>query len=175
VFIGDLDNIIGSLHIKAVLRRLIGGRSITAEDARPLPYVPATTPLDEVLSAMRRYRSQMAVVMDEHGGTAGLVTIEDLFEEVVGEIEEGRGRTPIARDPTGRLLVRGTVRLKDAGDALGVPLEHPDVQTISGLVLALLGRPAVNGDSVTWNGARVEVTGVSGRGVAEAVVTRAAA
>ena len=172
VYIGDLDNIIGSIHIKAVLRHLIGGRPVTAQDARPLPYVPTMTPLDEVLAAMRRHRAQMAVVMDEHGGTAGLVTIEDLFEEVVGEIEEGRGRAPIVREASGRLLVRGTVRLKDAGDALGVPLEHPEVQSISGLVLTLLGRPAAVGDRVTWNGARIEVTAVRGRGVADAVVTR---
>jgi CBS domain containing-hemolysin-like protein len=173
IFIGDLDNIIGSIHIKAVLRHLIAGQTVTAYDARPLPHVPMTTPLDEVLSAMRRHRAQMAVVMDEHGGTAGLVTIEDLFEEVVGEIEEGRARAPIARDASGRLLVRGTVRLKDAGDALGVSLEHPDVQSVSGLVLALIGRPPGKGDVVTWNGARVEVTAVAGRGVAEAVITRA--
>ena len=92
VYSGDLDNIVGSLHIKEVLRHLISNRPVTARDARPLPYVPGPTPLDEVLAAMRRYRAQMAVVMDQHGGTAGLVTMEDLFEEVVGEIEEGRGR-----------------------------------------------------------------------------------
>jgi CBS domain containing-hemolysin-like protein len=172
VYIGDLDNIIGSMHIKAVLRHLIGGRAVSAKDARPLPYVPMMTPLDEVLAAMRRQRAQMAVVMDEHGGTAGLVTIEDLFEEVIGEIEEGRGRAPIVRDASGRLLVRGTVRLKDAGDALGVSLEHPEVQSVSGLVLALLGRPAAVGDQVTWNGVRIQATSVIGRGVADAVITK---
>ena len=121
---------------------------------------------------MRRDRAQMAVVMDEHGGTAGLITFEDLFEEVVGEIEEGRGRMPVTRDAEGRLLVRGTVRLEDVGDALGCSLEHPDVITVSGLVLALLRRPATVGDAVTWSGVRVQVAAVSGRGVAEAIVTR---
>ena len=90
----------------------------------------------------------------------------------VGEIEEGRGRTPITRDRSGRLLVRGTVRLKDAGDALGCSIDHPDVQSVSGLLLALLGRPAAVGDAVTWKGARIEVTAVSGRGVAEASIAR---
>jgi CBS domain containing-hemolysin-like protein len=174
VFVGDLDNIVGSIHIKAILRHLIAGQTVSAQDARPLPHVPMTLQLDEVLSAMRRYRTQMAVVMDEHGGTAGVVTIEDLFEEVVGEIEEGRGRTPITREGPGRLLVRGTVRLKDAGDALGIPLEHPEVQSISGLVLTLLGRPAAVGDAITWKGARIEVTVVRGRGVGEARITRLA-
>lgn len=173
VYATDPDNIIGSVHIKELLRHLVSESPVTTRDARPLPHVPATTPLDEVLAAMRRYRVQMAVVMDEHGGTAGLVTIEDLFEEVVGEIDEGRGRGPIVRDQDGRLIVRGTVRLKDAGDALGTRLEHPQVQTVSGLVLTLLGRPAVPGDRVTWNGVRIEVTSVVGRGVGDAVITLA--
>jgi CBS domain containing-hemolysin-like protein len=133
--------------------------------------VPRTAELDEVLAAMRRSRTQMAVVMDEHGGTAGLVTIEDLFEEVVGEIEEGRGRAPITKSGAGRIVARGTVRLKDAGDALGAELEHPEVQTVSGLVLALLGRPPVRGDAVTWKGARILVTAIRGRGVSDASIT----
>ncbi len=171
VHTGDPDNIIGSVHIKELLRQLVSSQPVTAEDAREVPYIPLTTPLDEVLAAMRRGRSQMAVVMDEHGGTAGIITIEDLFEEVVGEIAEGRARTPIWREPSGRLLVRGTVRLKDAGDALGRPLEHSEVQTISGLVLALLGRPAALGDVVTWSDVRIEVIAIAGRGVQDAALT----
>jgi len=171
VYTADLDHIVGSIHIKQLLRHLQSGRPIRASEATPLPHVPRTAELDEVLGAMRRNRTQMAVVMDEHGGTAGIITIEDLFEEVVGEIEEGRGRMPIRHDDAGRLLVKGTVRLKDAGDALGVELEHPEVQTISGLVLDQLGRPPVAGDVVHWRGASILVTAVAGRCVADATIT----
>lgn len=172
VYDENLDHIIGSLHIKQVLRHLIADRPVTAGDARPLPHVPGPTPLDELLAVMRRYRAQMAVVMDQHGGTAGLVTMEDLFEEVVGDIEEGAGRTAIVREGTGRVRARGTVRLSEVGAALGCRLEHPKVTTISGLVLVLLGRPAAVGDAVTWQNVRIEVAAVAGRGVADAVITR---
>ena len=170
VFDGDLDNIIGSLHIKEALRHLVANAPITASDARTLPYVPGPALLDEVLAVMRRYRSQMAVVMDQHGGTAGIVTMEDLFEEVVGDIDEGHGRTSIVLEAPGRLQVRGTVRLEEAGAALGCTLDHSKVTTISGLVLMLLGRPAVAGDSVTWKNVRIDVAATSGRGVADAVI-----
>jgi CBS domain containing-hemolysin-like protein len=172
VYSGDLDHIEGSVHIKTLLRHIVAGTPVTSRDARSLPHVPTTTPLDEVLAAMRRARAHMAVVMDEHGGTAGVVTIGDLFEEVVGDIDEDRGRPPISKDALGRLVVRGTVRLTSAGEALGVTLEHPDVQSVSGLVLALLDRPAQLGDVVTWGHVRVEVTAVAGRGVAEAAMTK---
>lgn len=170
IYEGTLDNIIGSLHIKEALRHLVAGSPVTVHDARPLPYVPGPAPLDEVLAAMRRFRAQMAVVMDQHGGTAGLVTMEDLFEEVVGDIEEGQGRTAITREPGGRVRVRGTVRLGEAGAALGRVFEHPRATTISGLVLMLLGRPAALGDTVQWSNVRVVVTATAGRGVLEAVL-----
>ena len=171
VFSGDLDNIVGSLHIKDVLRHLVTNQPVTALDARRLPYVPGPALLDEVLASMRRYRAQMAVVMDQHGGTAGLVTMENLFEEVVGEIEPSHGRsiTPVG---DGRFRVRGRVRLSDAGEALGRELDHPKVTTVSGLVLARLGRPAVVGDVVLWKEVRIEVTAVAGRGVADTVMSR---
>jgi CBS domain containing-hemolysin-like protein len=173
VYDGDLDHILGSMHIKHVLRHYVLGRPVSPADARPLPYVPMTTPLDEVIAAMRQNRAQMAVVMDEYGGTAGLITFEDLFEEVVGEIDEGRGRRqPVSRAPDGRLIVRGTVRLEELSDALELPIEHADVVTVSGLILTLLQRPAAVGDVVTWSQARFEVSATAGRGVAEAIVTR---
>ncbi|MGH9238091.1 MAG: hemolysin family protein [Vicinamibacterales bacterium] len=172
VYAGDLDHIVGSVHIKALLRHFVAGRPVTARDARPVPHIPATMAMDDVLAAMRRHSAQMAVVMDEHGGTAGLVTIEDLFEEVVGEIEEGRERAPIARESDGRLVVHGTVRLKDVGEAFGITLEHADVQSVSGLVLAELGRPAAVHDVVIWNNLRVEVQSIAGLGVGDAIITR---
>jgi CBS domain containing-hemolysin-like protein len=172
IFAGDLDNIIGSLHIKDALRHLVAQKPVTALDARALPYVPGPAPLDEVIAVMRRHRAQMAVVMDQHGGTAGLVTMEDLFEEVVGDIDEGFARRSIVREGPGRIRARGTVRLEEAGQALGCALEHPKVTTISGLALLLLGRPAQKGDVVTWSNVRLEVTATAGRGVADAVLTR---
>ena len=171
VYSGDLDNIIGSLHIKEILRHLVSNQPVAARDARALPYVPGPAQLDEVLAAMRRYRAQMAVVMDQHGGTAGLVTIEDLFEEVVGDIEEGRARRPIVPEEDGRVRVRGTVRLDEAGAAIGHSLEHEKVTTISGLVLMLLNRPASAGDVVTWRNVRIEVVSAAGRGVGEALLS----
>jgi CBS domain containing-hemolysin-like protein len=174
VYAGDLDHIVGSVHIKALLRHFVAGRPVTARDARPVPYIPATMAMDDVLAAMRRHSAQMAVVMDEHGGTAGLVTIEDLFEEVVGQIEEGRERAPVVRESDGRLIVHGTVRLKDVGEAFGITLEHADVQSVSGLVLTELGRPAAVHDVVIWNNIRVEVTSIAGLGVGDAIITKVA-
>jgi CBS domain containing-hemolysin-like protein len=171
VYSGDLDNIIGSLHIKDILRHLVSNQPVAARDARALPYVPGPAQLDEVLAAMRRFRAQMAVVMDQHGGTAGLVTIEDLFEEVVGDIEEGRSRTAIVREADGRVRVRGTVRLDEASEALGSSIEYEKVTTISGLVLLLLNRPAHEGDVVTWRNVKIEVASTAGRGVGEAVLS----
>src|SRR4029450_9740514 len=106
-YTGDLDHIAGSVHIKSLLRHIVSGTPVMTRDARPLPHLHTTTPLDAVLTEMRRARAHMAVVMDEHGGTAGVVTIGDLFVEVVGDIDEDRGRPPISKGALGRLVGRG--------------------------------------------------------------------
>jgi CBS domain containing-hemolysin-like protein len=167
----DLDHIIGMVHIKDLLRVLLHNESIRRIHARPLPLVPETAALDSLLSTMRRERTQMVIVLDEHGGTAGVVTLQDLFEEVVGEIEEGPVTAPqVYRDAKERLHVPGTMRLDDLGQRFDLDLEHEDVDSVSGLVLTLLGRPAVVGDTVRYERLELEVTKVKGHGVDECAV-----
>jgi CBS domain containing-hemolysin-like protein len=138
---------------------------------RPIPEVPETATLDVVLETLRQARAQMAAVIDEHGGTAGVLTHEDLFDEVIGEVAEGTTeRTSIYRDQRGVLHVSGTSRVEEAGEALGVALEHEEVDSVSGLILTLLGRPPKVGDVVTYDHVRFEVTAVEGHGVSECVV-----
>ena len=94
----------------------------------------------------------MVVVIDEHGGTSGVVTLEDLFEEVIGEIAEGTSRRDrCARDAQGRLRVPGTMRVDELGKQFDLELEHEEVDSVSGLVLTLLGRPPRVGDSVRYD------------------------
>jgi CBS domain containing-hemolysin-like protein len=175
VYRGSLDDIVGMVHVKYLFRRLRNRRSVHPNDAREVPYVPETATIDTVFDAMRRARSQMAVVMDEHGGTAGIITLEDLFEELVGEIEEGPAHRPeIHRDVAGVLHAAGTARIEEVGEELGLVLEHEEVDTVSGLVLALLGRPPAIGDAVEYDHVRFEVTAIEGHGVRETVVTPAA-
>ena len=174
VYDGDLDHIVGIIHVKDILRLALVGKTLKENGIRPAPYVPETAELDTVLATMRQSRVQMVVVMDEHGGTAGIIALEDIFEEVVGDIEEGiTGPPDIGRDDEGRLLVAGTVRLDEAGEALGVMLEHEEVDTLSGLVLMLLDRPPAVGDVVTYDRVRIEVVSVEGHGVGVCLVTHA--
>jgi len=172
VFEGDLDHVLGVVHVKNLLPRLLAGEPLSSSVIRPLPVVPDTMILDDVLLAMRKAPAQMAVVIDEHGGTAGILTLEDLFEEVVGEIDEGPAPPPGATaDARGQRRVKGTLRLDELGQLFGLELHHDEVDSVSGLVLTLLGRPPKVGDTVTYEGLRFEVTSVRGRGVGEAAVS----
>lgn len=171
VYEEDLDHIRGVVHIKDLLRLLIAGRPLSRADVRPVAFVPETAGLDTVIEAMRRTRTQMVVVMDEHGGTAGLVALDDLAAEMVGEMGEGEGvEEEVYRGRDGRLRAAGTLRLEELGQQLGLVLEHEEVETVSGLVLALLDRPPAVGDEVAWSGVHFRVNAVEGRGVARCVV-----
>lgn len=171
VFDGDPDHIVGSVHVKDLLAVLREGRSVALTDVSPMATVPETARLDQVLTAMRRERNAMALIVDEHGGTAGIVTLEDLFEEVVGAIDEGPPVRP-APGAGGRLVVPGTLRLDELEEQLDAEMSHPDVERVSGLVLTLLGRVPAVGDTVSFRGFRFEVTRVQGRGIEAVAVQR---
>lgn len=172
VYEGDLDHILGVVHIKDLLRLLMDAHPLTREHLRRVPYLPETSNLEVALEAMRRRRTHMAIVMDEYGGTAGLVTIEDLFEEVVGEIDARGTPAPESHhNDDGRLRVSGAMRLDEVGERLGIVLEHEEVVTVSGLILMLLERQPKVGDSVTFGGVLFEVAAVEGHGVDKSIVS----
>ena len=161
------------LHVKDLLGGLGAGSTVSSLPVRPVPFVPESARTEEVLATMRAQRSQLVVVMDEHGGTAGIITLEDLLEEVVGELTEDKSSlAEIRKRDDGKLVVAGTVRVTDAAAALGAVVEHPEVESVSGLVLSLLGRPPKVGDAVEYEEVRVEVLKVRGHGVHEALVER---
>lgn len=127
--------------------------------AKPL-IVPETKPLTELLRAFQESRRHMAFVVDEHGGLAGLVTLEDVLEEVVGEIvdETDHDDDDLAELPTGALLVAGDLETRKLREHLG--LERPEgheAQSVSGVVFEALGRPPRRGDAIEWCGRRLEV------------------
>jgi CBS domain containing-hemolysin-like protein len=169
----SIDRIIGMVHVKDLLRCITDGGVLTEDWVRPVPFVPFTIEMRRLLAAMNETRSQLAVVLDEHGGTAGIVTVEDLFEEVVGEFGEDPGAVPeVTWEAPGRLLASGSVRLDRIGEAFGVVVEHEEVDTVGGLVLALLGRPASAGDTVRYQKLLIEVLSSEGRGVRQVRVGR---
>jgi CBS domain containing-hemolysin-like protein len=174
VYEDTIDRITGAVHVKDLLRCLAAGAPLPADAVRAVPMVPESAELDAVLAQMNATRSQLAVVVDEHGGTAGIVTVEDLFEEVVGEFgEDARDVRELSMQAEGRLRARGTARLTDVGAAFDLVLEHDEVETVSGLVLSALGRPPVAGDAVRYGGLRFDVVRVEGKGVGEVTVSRA--
>jgi CBS domain containing-hemolysin-like protein len=150
--LGESD-VLGVVHLSDLARALLdrGERAILREVAAPTVYVPETQPLDEVLRELQGQRSTMAIVLDEYGDLAGVVSVEDIIEEIVGEIEDERDRAPaIDVRPDGRIVVRGHVSLEDL-QAHGINLVDETVTSVGGLVFAQLGRLPRTGDSVVFD------------------------
>jgi CBS domain containing-hemolysin-like protein len=174
VYEGDLDNVIGLLLLKDIVRQQISQEPFDLKNLlRYIPVVPETLRVEQLLIAFKRLRVHMALAIDEYGGTAGLVTLEDLVEEVVGEVRDefDQGELPLLREvEPGVLLVRGDFLLDDLREdtSLNLPEDEdlPDVETVGGLVISLLGRPAHPNDCVTLNGATFTVERVDGRAIA---------
>ena len=148
---GDLDHVVGVVH----LRDLIGAGAAPVRDrAAPALFIPESAKVLDSLRRLQEERQQLAVVVDEHGGGAGIVTVEDLLEELVGEIydETDRDVAGVLREADGSLLLAGSFPIHDLGD-LGVELPEGDYATVAGLLLAVLGRiPDRPGDAVRIDG-----------------------
>jgi len=167
--VGDnTDDVVGVAHLKDLVKkeRSEGGASVRVEElARPVRFVPDSKPVDELLREMRSELGHMAVVVDEYGGTAGLVTLEDLVEEVVGEItdEHDREAPPIEALEDGSLRVTARLPVEDLEERFDVELPHEDVDTVGGLMASLLGRVPIPGATVSVDGLELVAESAKGR------------
>jgi putative hemolysin len=178
VYEGSLDHILGYVSIKDVLRNTFLGWPIELKKMmhRAL-FVPETMPLDRLLELFQKEKNQLAIVLDEYGGTEGMVTLEDVLEELVGEIhDEHRREEQLAfvQREDGSWLVNGTAGVEELAERCGLKLGGlaRDYSTVSGLVLAKLERIPVVGDTLRWEGLVVEVVDMDGRRIDKLLVRR---
>jgi CBS domain containing-hemolysin-like protein len=162
------DDVIGVVYLKDLARRAYEGRdSDKVEDLmRPATYVPDSKPVDELLREMQGGQVHLAIVIDEYGGTAGLVTIEDILEEIVGEIadEYDKEAPRVEKLADGKLRVTARLPVDELAELTGVELpEEEDVETVAGLMARVLGRVPIPGASVTVEGLTLTAEGAKGR------------
>lgn len=172
VYEDSLDQILGILHVKELLRVMQSpdcGDCTARSLAREAIYVPETISVSALLQQFREYRQHIAIVMDEFGGTAGLVTLEDLLEEIVGEVSDPFDTlTPeIDTQPDGSYLIGGLALIDEVNQELKLNLVDPDYDTIAGYVLGKLGRIPRAGDFVEGDGIRLKVEAMDGMRIAQ--------
>ncbi len=169
----NVDDVLGVVYLKDVARRIHEYReSETAERVeqimRPATFVPDSKPADELLKEMQAQRTHVAVVVDEYGGTAGLVTIEDILEEIVGEIadEYDTGGPEVEELPGGDVRVSARMNVEDFADRFGLDLteeELEDIDTVGGLLQARLGTVPIAGSAAQVDGLRLVAESLQGR------------
>ncbi len=172
----NTDDIEGVVYVKDAMRceREGGGGRSVMDLIRPALFVPETKQVADLLAEMQASHNHLAIVVDEYGGTAGLATLEDLLEELVGEIhDEFDDDIPLVEQlPNGDVLVNATINVDDINDELDLELPEGNWDSLGGLVFGLLGRVPVAGDSVETEGARIIVERVDGRRVVRVRLVR---
>ncbi len=179
VYSQDLDDIAGAIHIKQAFTVAAGERDRVKAGSlmRPVPTVPESLPGDSLLNRLRDSSFQLAIVVDEYGGTAGLVTLEDVVEEIIGDVrdEHDQGESPATKQlGEDRWLVSGQLRPDELADATGFTMPEGDYETVAGLVLTRLGEIPRAGDGVEVDGWRLTVTQMDRHRIAEVSVHKLA-
>jgi putative hemolysin len=173
-----IDDITGIAYVKDLVRASRAGRESSAVSrfSRKPFFVPETKHISNLLSEMRLRKAHLAIVIDEYGGTAGLVTMEDLLEELVGEIvdEFDREEPMLERLPGGAIRVQARMAMDEVDELLGVELPEGDWDTIGGLMFHLLGHVPFEGESVRSDGFTFRAEQVKGRRIGMVQIERVA-
>jgi CBS domain containing-hemolysin-like protein len=176
IFDETIDNVIGVVYAKDLLKHLRDGSQEAAVQplAREPSFVPETKKVDELLHEMQQKRVHVAIVVDEYGGTAGLITIEDLIEEIVGEIQDEYDveEAMIEEVSDSEAVFDARVSIRDVNDTLDLDIDDEDFDTLGGLLYHELGKVPNVGDEVRVDGAVVTVLSTNGRRVRKVRVTR---
>ncbi len=177
VYSETIDNILGVVHSRDLLPFLsqIGNYPPLESIIRPAFFIPESKRLDELLRELQERREQMAMAVDEYGGIEGLLTFEDLLEEIVGEIEDEFSRglePPVTPLANGDIVVDARVTLDYLSDLFSTQIETEDVDTIGGLVYSALGKIPRVGDEVVHNDLRIEVVSLLGRRIRRLKLSR---
>jgi CBS domain containing-hemolysin-like protein len=167
----NVDDVLGIVYLKDIVRRMSSGEPGAAETTvaqimRDAAYVPESKPVDDLLREMQAARTHIAIVVDEYGGTAGLVTIEDILEEIVGEITDEYDvaeRPPVERLADGAIRVTARLPIEDLGELFETELPADEVETVAGLLAQALGRVPIPGASADVAGLRLTAEGTTGR------------
>jgi putative hemolysin len=177
VYRDDLDNVVGMLHVGDLLRAYASGDSAVNAGAlaREVLTVPETLGADDLLGEMRRRRAREALVIDEYGGTAGLVTFESLMERIVGEVPGETGaQTRVTLRPDASADIDGLALVTDVNAQFGLNIDEATYTTVGGYVLGRLGRRARVGDTIDVDGRRMRVEAVDGMRVAKVWLSKPA-
>jgi putative hemolysin len=168
---GTLDDVIGVVHLRDLARAETAGKSI-GDVARPLPRVPATRDLGGMLRDLRAQRIEMGLALDEYGRTVGLITLEDLVEEIVGEIEDEYDLPDnrIEDLGDGRFALAGSLTVDDANEQIGAGLPIGGPRTVAGVVFEALGRLPEFGDEVRFGDTSVRVDEIDGQKISRVVL-----
>ncbi|MGW8265340.1 MAG: hemolysin family protein [Longimicrobiales bacterium] len=166
VYDGDVDHIVGVLAARDLWGASRSGQTEIRSAVRPITFCPAGKAVEELISEMREQRIKMVIVVDEFGGTAGLATLEDLIEEIIGDIQdEHEPEEPPAFEQAedGGILVRGDTLVRELNESLALKLPEEEADTAGGFVFGRLGRVARTGDEVDVEGGTLRVSRVRGR------------
>ena len=177
VYTGTIDHIIGVVYSRDLLPFLSkkGSHSSLDKVIRPAYFIPESKRLDELLKDLQEKRVHMAIVVDEYGGVEGLVTLEDLLEEIVGEIEDefSRSHEPsVVPMANGDVMMDASVSVDYLSDLFSTPIDIEDVDTVGGLVYSALGKMPQVGDEVVHKGLRIEVVSLLGRRIRKLRLSR---
>ena len=176
VYRGSLDDIVGVLHVRELIKKMHDQGIATVEVEgliRPAYMVPETKDLAALLGEFRKQNQHMAIVLDEYGNMEGIVTLEDVLEEIVGEIEDefDLPDESIERIDDNTVRIDGTFPIDDFNEQFGVDMPQEDYHTVAGFVFGLLGRGAEPGDEVEYPGLHFRVDDVEGSRIQRLTVT----